>query len=246
MAEIDENLEFQPWHHQLIRLAIIAVAIFIVFTVIGMFLYPGGTFENPEATRYIFFKNFFSDLGRTVAPDGQRNMLVAALFFLALTSAGVGLILFFVTMPGILRGPVIGKVLSIAGSVVGIIAGLSFIGVAFTPVDLYSAEHGDFVQLAFISFLIATLLYIPAIFLDKNYPNRYGFVFVGFALILGAYVWLLFNGPNLSTVQGLVVQVTAQKIVVYSAIISVLIQAYGAEKVMAKNQGGPAKELVTA
>ena len=138
------------------------------------------------------------------------------------------------------------KILLITLAVVGIIAGLSFIGVAFTPADLYSAEHGDFVQLAFNSFLFAIILYIPAIFLDKNYPNRYGLVFVGFALILGAYVWLLFNGPNHSTVQGLVIQVTAQKIVVYSAIISVLIQAYGAEKVMAKNQGGPAKELVAA
>jgi hypothetical protein len=57
---------------------------------------------------------------------------------------------------------------------------------------------------------------------------------------------LLFNGPNLVAVKGLVFQVTAQKVVVYSAIICVLIQAYGAEKVLAKNQRKSLEELVSA
>lgn len=246
MSKIDESPEHQLWRRQVMRLAILAALIFIVFTLAAMLIYPGGTVENPEATRYIFFKNFFSDLGRTIAPDGQTNMLVAALFFLALSFAGVGLILFFVTMPGLIRRPVIAKVLSILGSAAGVVAGFSFIGVAFTPTDLYSAAHGDFVQMAFLSFLIAVGFYIPAIFLDKSYPNQYGFVFIAFAAILGVYVWLLFNGPNLVAVKGLVFQVTAQKVVVYSAIICVLIQAYGAEKVLAKNQRESLEELVSA
>jgi hypothetical protein len=233
MSEIDGHRGRQLWQRQAIRLAILATLIFIVFTIAAMLIYPGGTFENPGATRHIFFKNFFSDLGRTVTPDGQTNMLAAALFFLALSFAGVGLILFFVAMPGLIRGPVIGKVSSIMGSAAGLVAGFSFIGVAFAPVDLYSAAHTDFVQIAFVSFFVATLFYIPAIFLDKAYPNRYGFVFMAFAAILGGYIWLLFNGPNLATVKGLVIQVTGQKVVIYSAIISVLIQAYGAEKVLA-------------
>ena len=246
MSKIDGYSEHQPWRRQVIRLAILAVLIFIVFTIAAMLIYPGGTFENPGATRYIFFKNFFSDLGRTIAPDGQTNMLAAALFFLALSSAGVGLILFFVTMPGLILGPVIGKALSILGSAAGIVAGFSFIGVAFTPTDLYSAAHGDFVQMAFVSFLIATLFYIPAIFLDKSYPNRYGIVYIAFAAILGGYVWLLFNGPNSATAEGLVIQVTAQKVVVYSAIICVLIQAQGVEKILANNQRASLEELVSA
>lgn len=246
MSDIDGHRGTQRWQGQLLRLVIVVAVIFFVFTAVAMLIYPGGTYFNPAASRYVFFENFFSDLGRTIAHDGQINMPAAALFFLSLFLAGVGLILFFVVMPGIVRGPFINKVLSRLGSAAGIVAGLSFIGVAFTPADLYPAEHGDFVLRAFQSFLLAILFYIPVIFLDPAYPNKYGFVFIAFAAILGGYVWLLFWGPDLTTIEGLVIQVAGQKLVVYAAIASVLIQAHGAEGVLASSRADRPRDLAAS
>lgn len=246
MSDNDGHRGYRRRQRQLLRLAKVIAVTFFVFTVVAMLLYPGGTYFNPAASRYIFFENFFSDLGRTFAHDGQMNILAAALFFLALFLAGVGLILFFVVMPGVVQGPFINKVLSRLGSAAGIVAGLSFIGVAFTPADLYPAEHRDFVLRAFQSFFLAVLFYIPVIFLAPAYPNKYGFVFVAFAAILGGYVWLLFYGPDLTTIEGLVIQVAGQKLVVYAAIASVLIQAHGAEGVLASGRLDSPRDLAAS
>jgi hypothetical protein len=53
-------------------------------------------------------------------------------------------------------------------------------------------------------------------------------VFGVFAICLAVYIWLLFNGPNIDSAEGLRVQVTGQKLIAYAAIITTLIQAYGA------------------
>ena len=81
---------------------------FIVLTVIAMILYPGGLLTDDSTTGYNFFRNFFSDLGRTVNYAGGGQWGSAVLFFIALALGGVGLIYFFtvsythLTLPTIL------------------------------------------------------------------------------------------------------------------------------------------------
>ena len=140
-------------------------------------------------------------------------------------------------MPGLFRGRPFAFPLSLAGSVAGVTAGLSFVGVAFTPANLLPQAHLIFVQWAFVSFFIAALFYSIAIFLNKAYPNGYGFVFVAFTVLLGTYVWLLFFGPGLESESGFIIQVTGQKIIGYAAIISACIQAYGAERLLRVEEG---------
>jgi hypothetical protein len=111
-----------------------------------------------------------------------------------------------------------------------VISGLSFIGIALTPGNLYPEPHELFVQSAFVFYLVAVIPYILTIFSDRQYSNIYAWVFVGFAVTLGMYVWLLFTGPSTQTPNGLIIQATGQKIVSYAAIISMFIQAYGARK----------------
>jgi hypothetical protein len=201
---------------------------FVVLTLVAMLLYPGGTVADPAAVRYLFFRNFFSDLGRTEAIDGQANALSAILFVTALTGAGLSLAWFFLSAPRLLRGSRTAWLVSLLGSASGIVSGLCFVGVAWTPANLWLDPHRFFVMMAFEAFLGAALLYAVAILVDRGYPNGYALVFLLFAGLLAGYLVLLFNGPRPDSGEGLMIQATGQKVIVYAAIICMGFQGYGA------------------
>ena len=196
---------------------------FILLTSVAMLFYPGGTFRVPTTEGYLFFENFFSDLGRTQAHSGEPNWVSFGLFFVALSVAGVSFVLFFIALPGLFTGMKAAWCLSVAGSVIGVCSGLAFVGIAFAPMDLYRRAHGNFVSLAFCSLLPVVVLYAAAIFLHCGYPNRFAFVFLGFAVILLAYLWLLFFGPR-----DLRLSVTSQKAIVYAQVVCMFVQGFGA------------------
>ncbi len=198
-----------------------------------MFFYPGGTFASSAAKGYSFFRNFFSDLGRTQTHSGASNTVSAILFFVALTLAGLGLVLFFLAMPRFFRQARLPHLLSRLGSAAGLVSGLSFVGVAWAPTNLLGELHRFFVQVAFLAFFFAVLFYIAAILRTGTYPHRYALVFGVFVLLLAAYLVLLFLGPSLQSARDLVIQATGQKIIVYAAIVATFILADGARWLIA-------------
>jgi hypothetical protein len=153
------------------------------------------------------------------------------LFFTGLFAAGSGLVLFFLAFPQFFTGTTLARFASRLGSLFGVLAGLCFIGVAFTPADIYQRWHIMFVLWAFRLFPVAVFCYVLAIFFQPGYPRIYAYVWIGFGLLLVAYILLLERGPKPSTASGLVIQVTGQKIIGYASIFSVLIQALGAKRV---------------
>lgn len=104
-------------------------------------------------------------------------------------------------------------------------------GIAFTPADVARAAHGCFVATAFRTFLIATLFHMAAVLTSARYPNRYAVVYGVFALLLAGYLWLLFQGPGFGNARGVMVQVIGQKVIAYAAIVTALIEAWGAARV---------------
>lgn len=214
------------WRKRAFQIVIAACGQFVVLTIIAMLVYPGGTSADKTSAGYSFFTNFFSDLGRTIAHNGQPNSIASLLFPIALTLAGSGLILFFVAFTQFFRQSAITKILSAVGTLAGIGAGLCFIGVAFTPSNLYSSAHGMFVLGAFGLFFVAVSIYVMAMLIEKAYPSRNALIFVGFALALGVYVWLMINGPRGNTPDVAWIQPTAQKIIVYASLLSVALQSW--------------------
>ncbi len=203
---------------------------FIVLTTIAMFTYPGGTGEDPNAQGYQFFRNFFSELGLTETYLGGSNTISAILFFVALNVAGLGLIFYFILARQFFKESVSQKWLSGIGAFFGVISGLGYMGVAFTPANLYIEAHVIAVQVAFVSFFVAALFFTIAIFLNADYPNKYTAVYAAFTLLLAAYLWLLFFGPTGENENALVIHATGQKIIGYGSIIATYIQARGAAK----------------
>ncbi len=201
-----------------------------------MFTYTGGAYDSHAATGYSFTHNFFSDLGRLTAQSGQPNWVSAVLFFIALSIAGASLAIFFILYPRLFTRGQMQHLLCLAGSVLGILAGISFIGVAFAPADINLVVHTQFVIWAFRLFPLAVLCYVPALFMDKNYPRRYAWVFALFCALLIGYYLLITTGPHATAPQGLVIQAIGQKVIVYASIISISIQSFGAYRYLKLSQ----------
>ena len=118
------------------------------------------------------------------------------------------------------------------------LAGLCFIGVAMTPADMYLSTHIAFTKWAFRLFPLAALLYSVVIFRSPDFPARFGWVFLGFAVLLIGYILLLEFGPSPKSDAGLTIQVAGQKVIVYATILSVMVVAIGARGVARARRGG--------
>jgi hypothetical membrane protein len=190
-----------------------------------MAAYPGGTFTDGSTVGYDFFRNFFSDLGRVTAPNGQPNTVSLILFFTALNLVGIGLILFFLAFRDFFISDRMGSLLSLLGSVIGVISGLCFVGIAWAPYDLFFNFHYELVFWAFRAFFISIAIYTLVIFRQDTYPRRHGWIFVAFTILLASYIGLLEFGPKANTAAGAVIQPTGQKIITYISIISIMAQS---------------------
>ena len=68
-----------------------------------------------------------------------------------------------------------------------------------------------------------------AIFKSSVFPDLYGKVLLGFLVVLGVQIGIMMLGPrSWSNEHALVLQVTAQKVVVYAEILAMLVVNIGA------------------
>jgi hypothetical membrane protein len=208
-----------------------------LLTAVAMLVYPGGTVTDKTTVGYSFFQNFFSDLGRTVTRAGAPNTIAMVLFATAMTLAGGGLAAFFVAFTQFFSNPLSSKILSWLAALFGVACGVCFIGVGWAPANLNLTLHSDFTRFAFYLFPIAAILAAIAILRKPSYPKRYALVFGLFALLLIAYIILLVAGPSPRTPEGMVIQATGQKLIAYASIISILIEALGAQRVAQARMG---------
>jgi hypothetical protein len=208
------------------KLLLYASAQFVILTLLAMGAFPGGAQYDPGARRYLFLQNFFSDLGGTLNKRGQSNLFSMVLFVVALLSVGISLI---IAAPAWRRAIVRGQKTKLLGHAAQLFAGLSgicYAGIAVTPWNLALDTHMFFVQGAF-TLLLAFVTCLTAMQVQNGWPVRYISSNVVYLLVLTAYVFVLFRGPNLMTLRGLMFQVIAQKIIVYVSILNLAYQCFG-------------------
>lgn len=197
---------------------------FVALTAIAMLVYPGGAVYQLDANRYLFLRNFFSDLGATVTPSGRPNLISHVLFAVALGSVGLALILASSNWKVIVAKGQAARAAGIASQIVEVVAGLGFIGIAVTPWNLVLDAHNGFVRLAF-GFLLVYDLCLLIIQLRNRWAKLYTAANATYLLLLVAYVGILFVGPRVDTKSGLEFQVFAQKIIVYASVVNLGLQA---------------------
>lgn len=216
------------WQKLFFSISLIGAICFLALTTIAMYLYPGGTIHAPELETYSFLNNYFSDLGRTRTFDGVSNMTCHRIFKAALTISGATLILFFIALPSLFTKPGT-KALAIFAAILGIVAGLCYIGIGWVPWNESYWGHRRYVRISFLSFLTMILFYVSAIYADRSYPNKYGNILLVFFIVLLIQIIIMFFGPRAyRTSEALFLQAVAQKIVVYAEIIVMAYMALGA------------------
>lgn len=146
------------------------------------------------------------------------------LFVITLSTLGLALIAFAGTWRSYAFTKSRGAIIGTLGQVCGTISGLCFIGIACTPWNLWLDLHNLLVLGAFSLLLMFVVSIVALLVLNRSF----GAVLVGnlvYLAILGAYVCLIFFGPNLRTVHGHAVQIAGQKLVVYASMSNLLVQA---------------------
>ena len=209
---------------KLTRLALITA---VLLTGIGMILYPGGTFFDRAVRRYSFFHNSLSDLGSTVAWNGQANP--GAVFFLAaaiiLVVAGCTCLLALI---GVYSSSLVTGRLARTGGVAVIVAGAALAGAALTPEDLKPALHHQFSLLAVSSFPAGTAFLAAATALDARFPRRVPVGWLILTLIVAAWAGVM-SSVHPTNSSELAIPVTVQKIVAITLVTTLVFESYEAE-----------------
>lgn len=200
----------------------------LIFTVVAMLFYPGGTFTDTNTTGFLFFSNLFSDLGRTIAHSGALNLISSIIYNASLFLMGVLFIPFFLATPNLFGEKGEGKGLAKASSALGIVVGAGMVGASLTPADLFYQIHVSFGYLSFISLLPLTILYILAIIQNKTYHNQYAYVYLIFGIIQIIFLFIMSFSASEQGV--LTIFAAGQSIVVIAMTVNFFIQAYGAWK----------------
>lgn len=211
-----------------ILLALLSDLLFLVLSTWAMAEYPGGAIHDRSSEGYSFWYNYFSDLGRTRSWNGAPNGLSSLLFQIGLITVGISLGVYFLVLPAIFRHAD-ARFLAAAASFLGLLAAASYIGIALFPLNVNYRLHTVFVRLGFIAFLIMSLFYTLAILNEPGYPKHYARAFGFFSLILGLQVLIMLFGPRSWTSPGaLLLQASAQKVVVYAEMLCMAYQGVGA------------------
>lgn len=199
-----------------------------------MLIYPGGTLREPSTHGYSLSQNFLSDLGSTVTFAGQSNSIGALLFASSLAilvlgwgAALLGFVRLFSESPAARN---VGR----AAAAVGALVCVCFLGVALTPENRLLSLHVQATLFAFRLFPLVTLLLMLATLRSGTFPLRAVVAWAVLTCVLAGYVAVLQWGPRITTDRGLTIQVVAQKIVTFTALLIMVYQSYEADRVVAR------------
>ncbi len=203
------------WNHKAFLFEILGCSVYVILIVLAMVFYPGGTPTNPNTQGYSFWENWLSDLGLIQSYSGENNIVSMILFTSALTFWGLSLIPFFLALRSLFTESQLEKVFSTIGSVLGVIAGIGLVGIAYTPADILGLLHITFVYIAYLSLFVLGILYSITLFKSKRLPKQYAIIFL---------IWTIIFFLTLS------MGIVGQKIGRFSTIISFAYVGYGAWK----------------
>ena len=215
-----------PTNKQLINLALGGYYAFIGILLLSMYFYPGSTHSDKTTLTYSLVHNFLSDLGLSIVYSGAQNFISSTLFAFATTSVCVGLMAYFLVMPSIVSRGQSSFRLAQVGSMAGILCGLAFMGVGFTPHNYYPDAHMFVVKVGFQLFLVVMLLHSLAIMRNEvGLSKKLVWIYVIFMTILCYYIYLLNWGPSIKEENNLAIHVVWQKITVLGLSTTVFVQS---------------------
>ncbi len=205
--KLSSKLDFRIAARVSATLVIIGSFNFIFMASIAALIYPGG---------YRYFEYVFSDLGRVLALNNELNLISSAIYSFGMVTTALLEIPFWIIIRKFFRHSRFEINLSTIGSIFGLITVPIQICVALFPVDTQGFLHAIFAQSFFLITGITILLYSIVIFYNKDH-NKF-FAYIGFMIFLIVILFVI-------GIYG-IFQAFMQKVIIYSYIIWITIQAY--------------------
>ncbi|WP_149752975.1 hypothetical protein [Rubripirellula obstinata] len=201
----------------------------LVLIHLAMEFYAGGTAWDRSTLGYSWSQNFLSDLGREYLPDHRPNRVASQVFQLAMTLGGVGLAFHMACLPRLFTVR-IARYFALAACVSGFIAAWFFVRVGWTPIDWHYEAHQRFAMSAFILLGFTAGCYATALLRQKDYPRRFGRLLLLLCFLTAMQITLrvLDDGRIVLGTDWLLRQVLMQKLLFYSAALTMLYQIRGA------------------
>ena len=219
------------------RLSRIGLAAAVVLTAAAMFLYPGGTLFDRTSRGYSFFENSFSDLGSTVAWNGQSNPGSSIEFAAAIVFVLAGGVC-FLEVVRVYSSASKPRWLARAGGIGALVAGLGLVGTVLAPEDRLPELHSKLTLLVVGSFPIVTALLAMATARDLRIPLRASVCWWVLTVLVIAWTSaMLWIRP--STGHEMAIPVTLQKVVGFALLATLVLEGYEAERIraMPSNRG---------
>lgn len=153
----------------LARRAVVATAAaFVVFIVLAMQAYPGGTSWDRSSRGHDFWLNYLCDLARPTALNGVPNPIGSTLAQTAMVVLALGLVPWWWLLarlaPSQRRSGIVVRAL-------GVIAALGIFAVVLLPGDRFGALHGFACVAAGVPGLAAALVAVVALLRDEAAPR---------------------------------------------------------------------------
>ena len=222
------------------------VTIFVISNAIAMYYYPGGSIFDNEKIGYDFFRNFLSQLGRTKAYitdiNGNQisNLVSFRVWSTGMATTGVIFCIYYFCLPSFFEN----KKLSIFGSFFAAIAAICFVLTGITPGDVTIHafdQQGKLINVfsiykihVFVANNIfyfafpSAIIYSYLIYKSNQIKNVYGLGYYTFSVLIFSYILILIYGPSpIESEFAMILQVTSQKIIALSWVLSTLILSIG-------------------
>ncbi|MCP4762886.1 MAG: DUF998 domain-containing protein [archaeon] len=162
-------------------LGVIGCIQYIVITGIAMLFYSGGSHTDPNTVGYTFFGNYFSDLGLSIAINGELNIISSVLYIFATVFYGCSLIPFSLLLGSVLSGEGKKNVFGRFGLIFGCIAGFGTFLYGITPDS--AGLHNLGVMIGYLGTFLMYLLFGIALLKDDTYSKSHGLLFLIAAII---------------------------------------------------------------
>ena len=181
--------------------AIYGSVVYFIMSHISIFFYPGGTPWDRTTYGYHYWQNFLSDLGETVAKNGEPNLSSMIIMNSSLIIFGISLCIFFLNYSSFTTRRWMGWL----ASSLGIFSSIGLIIVGATPSNILKDIHLFGVYMWALGLLIA--LIITLVFNKKIIPDWLTVISAIFMVLLAYHMY-----QGIMNVRGLPITII-QKIV---------------------------------
>ena len=179
------------------KIELLGFLVSIVFCVLAMIFYAGGTQMDPSAPGYSFWFNTISDSGRLFAHNGEPNFTSFIFLCIAWIVLGITWIPFYIVFPRVFEEGTRERKLSEIGGYLGIIASIAHILVVLAPVDVLFLMHYLIAFIMYLSLLPAMILYSLSLIKSEKFSKNYQYTFILFTGLFFLYVCLAFTSVGI-------------------------------------------------